>query len=69
LGYSACIQGGVAGFLGRERRSEQNTAIPWRPWSPKRTKAFIMEVVCLLCTKENLLPFALFLYISIGFIV
>lgn len=46
LGYSTCFQGGVAGFSGRER-SKQNTAIHWVLQSPKRTKTFIMGLVCI----------------------
>lgn len=37
----------VPGSLGRERRSQQSTEIHWGMWSPKRTKLFIMDLVCI----------------------
>lgn len=41
------FQEGVLGFLCEERRSKQNAATHWGPWSPKRTKAFLMDLVCI----------------------
>lgn len=41
------FQEGVLGFLCEERRSKQSAATHWGPRSPKRTKAFLMDLVCI----------------------